>query len=122
MRELQRGLAQVQQTAATGRPLTEASKGWILRAMDSPDTELGPGDVHIYARSGRLWVRSQSGDIPLVEFQQGDAVSNPSYSLTNATPTYVQGQAQTVVATVDALYDSHVALLASLRAAGIIDI
>lgn len=103
-------------------PLTEASKGWILRGMSAPDTSgLGPDDVWIHARDGRFWVSSQSGSIPLNEFAQGDAVSNPAYTLTNATPTYTQGQVQTIVNTLDALFASHLALLASLRAADIID-
>lgn len=119
IRELQRGLAQAQQTAATGRPLTEASRGWILRAMSTPSLgELGPGDVWIYAKGGTLWALSQNDDVPLVEFVRGAAVANPAFPLTNATPTYTQAQIQTIVNTVDNLHTAFLALKTSLENAG----
>lgn len=63
-------------------PLTEASQGWILRAMSSPDADqLGSGDVWIFAQGGELWAMDSSGDEiplqPVPEVPQGVAVANP---------------------------------------------
>ena len=121
IRDLQRGVAQAQQSAATGRPLTEASRGWILRAMATPDLdELGPDDVWIRAEGGQLWALSHNGDVPLVEFVRGAAVATPAFPLTNSASTYIQANAQTVVNTVDNHHTAILAILASLRNAGII--
>ncbi|MEU3162886.1 hypothetical protein [Streptosporangium sp. NPDC006930] len=118
IRELQRGLTEAQRNAATGRELTEATKGWILRAMPTPDvTKLEAGDVWIYAEEGTGLLRalSQDNDIPLVEFVRGAAVADPAFPLTNATASYNQGQAQTVVDTVENLYNAFMDLKSSLE-------
>ena len=117
--DLRTAVDEIQALLRTRAPLTEASRGWILRQMDTPDIPPS-GDVHIYASGGRLRALSTLDDVPLIN-RQGAAVSNPAYTLTNATPTYTQAQVQTIVDTLDALHASYLALLGVLRAADIIN-
>ncbi|GAA0853529.1 hypothetical protein ACFQVD_26410 [Streptosporangium amethystogenes subsp. fukuiense] len=103
-------------------PLTEASRGWILRAMPAPDTgELGPDDVWIHARSGQLWASSQSGDVPLVQVPQAAPVAiaaNMASGQIGGAPTQTQyNNLQSDAVEIRAQLN---ALINSLRAAGIL--
>ncbi len=121
IRDLQRGLAQAQQTAATGRPLTEASRGWILRAMATPDLgELGPDDVWIYAENGQLRALSRDNDVPLVEFVRGVAVPDATNNLALAPASYSKVHLDQCINSIDTLFTTVAALKASLEDAGYI--
>lgn len=110
LRDLQRTVADEQ---AVGRPpLIEASAGWVLRHRSFPDTPPA-GDVHIFANSGRLWVVSTLGSVPL-EGRTGSAVA--SVATSDADATY-SGNEQALINELKAQVN---ALLASLRNAGII--
>jgi hypothetical protein len=100
---------------AARAPLTEASKGWLLSDMTIPSVP--SGKVHIGCNGGQFFVVDSEGTRRLAA---GVAVGDPSYNLTNATPGYIQGQAQTVVDTLDALFTAFTALKTSLEDVGVI--
>lgn len=119
IRDLQQAVAQAQQSAGTGRPLTEASKGWILRAMATPDLgELGPDDVWIYAKGSTLWALSQDGDVPLVEFVRGVSVPDATNNLALAPASYSKAHLDQCINSIDTLFTTVAALKASLEDAG----
>ncbi|WP_326642846.1 hypothetical protein OG884_05705 [Streptosporangium sp. NBC_01755] len=102
-------------------PLTSASAGWKIGNMASPPTPTGGG--HLFASGGDPYWKDSGGvvhELITPPFPQGVAVANPANTLTNATGTYIQGQAQTVVDSVESLFIAHNALVASLRAAPLI--
>ena len=110
LRDLQ---TRVDDTQAVGRPaLTEASQGWILRDMTPPATPPA-GDVHIYAASGRMWVRSTLGTVA-VEDKTGASVADVATA--NADATYGTPERDLI----NELKTQVNALLTSLRDAGII--
>lgn len=120
-RRLQAGQFGSGQTQA---PLTEASAGWILRARSTPAaTGLGSGDIHIYAKSGKLWVRSASGDEELEQvpaFPKALAISGLSSRQTVSAPgSYSSAWAGNVLADVTSLYTYTQALHSSLIAANL---
>lgn len=119
---LRKAVDELQALLRARAPLTEASKGWVLRAMPAPDTgDLDPDDVWIHARSGRLWVSSQSGDIPLVEVPQAAPVGIAA-DMTSGTIGGTPNAAQYNALRADALEVRAQlnALINSLRAAGIL--
>ncbi|MBN6054504.1 hypothetical protein JYK22_21360, partial [Nonomuraea sp. RK-328] len=116
LRELQRTVADTQ---AVGRPpLVEASAGWIMRHRDTPDTPPA-GDVHIFANSGRMWVRSTLGTVAVVD-KTGSPVANPpdfQSGSASGSDAAVINQLRADAAGTKIALDN---LLSSLRAAGII--
>lgn len=65
IRTLQLDLGDSQASQKRG-PLLEASAGWIMRNMATPASP-PTNDVHIYAKSGRLYAKSTLGDVPLLD-------------------------------------------------------
>lgn len=124
IRELQRAVEQG--TLAKGRPLTEASGGWILRGMGSPDPgQLASGDVWIYAAAGELKAMDSTGAVITLEPLSstiGAAVADPTFgSSALGTGIDVNGaQYNDLREDVFSLYNQLNNLLTSLRDAGFI--
>src|SRR5687768_9214871 len=72
VRQLQADVAELQALMGARPAATEASQGWILRAMGTPAAPPA-GDVHIYASGGQLWARSTFGTVALESVPQGTA-------------------------------------------------
>jgi hypothetical protein len=108
LRDLQITLADSQ---AVGRPaLTEASAGWIMRHRSLPSSP-GGSDIHIVANGSRLWVVSSLGSVAVV-----DKTGVADVATANADATYGTPERDLI----NELKTQLNALLASLRAAGII--
>ncbi|MGC5009737.1 hypothetical protein ACLQ2R_03125 [Streptosporangium sp. DT93] len=101
-----------------GAPVTKASGPFFLPNSGTPDNPVG--GALIYASGGDLRALTAGGQVLQIP-GQGYAVADPAFPLTNATPTYTQGQVQTIVNTVDNHQTAILLLLASLRSAGHID-
>lgn len=85
IKDLEKAVEELRAQSQDRQPLTEASQGWILRAMATPPSP-GGDDVHIYAQGDELWVRSNIGTIPLRDRGQAAVVS--AISLPSAGATY----------------------------------
>jgi hypothetical protein len=117
LKDLRKRVEELEALQSARAPLTEASKGWLMSDMAIPSVP--SGKVHVGCNDGQFFVRDSDGTTR--RLAAGVAVGDPSYNLTNATPSYVQGQAQTVVDTLDALFTAFTALKASLEDINVIN-
>lgn len=101
-----------------GAPVTKASGSFFLPNSGTPATPVGGAEI--YGSGGEFRVITSAGVIKQMP-GIGVSVATPAFPLTNATPTYVQGQVQTIVDTVNNDHTALLALLASLRGAGTIN-
>ncbi|MEV7013260.1 hypothetical protein [Streptosporangium sp. NPDC051022] len=112
---------QIAEAFGTGQqrvPITEASAGWFMPNRTEPPAPLS--GVHIYASGGEFRVKTSSGVVRGIIPPQGTAVANPAVVLHNPPASYTQAQIQEIVNTLDSVSTQFLALLTSLRNAGII--
>lgn len=100
-----------------GTPVTQASGPLFLPNSGTPATPTGGAKV--YAAGGELRVIESNGTVKTIP-DVGAAVANPDEFLSNAPASYDQSWAQDLAATAQSLYNTDVALLSSLRTAGVI--
>ncbi|MEU7741968.1 hypothetical protein [Nonomuraea sp. NPDC049158] len=103
----------------TGAPVTKASGPLFVPNASTPATP--SGGIRIYAVGGTFRVIQSDGTIKEIsEFTPADNVIVPGISAPNAPGTYSQSQAQAISDGLATTYNSLVALIVNLRAAGIL--
>jgi hypothetical protein len=119
IKELERRITALEEQVRNvpGAPVTQASGPFFLPDTGAPATP--SGGAILYASSGAAYAIDAGGNVRALS-ASGSAVPDPAYNLTNATSGYIQGQAQTVVDTLDHLYTAFMALKAVLEDIGVI--
>lgn len=120
-RDLQRGVADAQQSANRRQPLIEASAGWVMRHRSTPPSP-GGSDIHIYAQSGRLWVSSFLGAQmlePVPPFPKAGLVTVGTVSISSAPASYDQSHSAELRSAIFTLNNALTALIATMRSNGL---
>ena len=103
----------------TGAPVTKASGPMFLPDSSTPATP--SGGIRIYAVGGTFRVIQSNGAVKEISaFTPAANIVVPGISAPNAPAGYVQSQAQAISDGLATTYNSHLALVLSLRAAGIL--
>ncbi|MGS2641668.1 hypothetical protein [Streptosporangium sp. G12] len=101
-----------------GAPVTKASGAFFLPNSGTPDTPVG--GALVYASSGDFRVRTSGGVIKQMP-GIGVSVPNATNNLALAPATYNKAHLDQCINSIDTLFVSHGALLASLRGAPVIN-
>lgn len=103
----------------TGAPVTKASGPMFIPNAAQPATPTG--GFKMYAVSGQLRVIQSDGTVKEISaFTPAANIVVPGISAPNAPIGYSQSQAQAISDGLATTYNSHVALVLSLRAGGIL--
>ena len=122
IRALEQGLRDLRSSLTNQGGLTTASAGWQIPNQTAPATPASGG--HLYANGSEPYWRDSLGStysLKTPPFPQGASVVVPGISAPDAPIGYSQSQAQAISDGLATTYNALVALVVSLRGAGLID-